>query len=249
MKITEAFEKLEISPNSNLEDVLSAYRTLSIVWHPDRFTTGSSVQKKAEIKQRDINEAFEALKKAFENGYQPSKNNAGSNDDSVESTLRTFDAVYIGGDPRATGKKIPCKIILAKEAFVIAFGEDRFLSYPKEDIRFLIQGNGPVLSKSPVEDNQLPAANTDTIRISLTDPEEVVAPFLVELKLQNDYFAKVLKKYMWQYYGLLRNSSPKTSSPADSYVNETEDLSNELQILIATIVIGAFILLLVMIVR
>ncbi len=203
MKIIEAFEKLEISPNSNLEDVLSAYRTLSKVWHPDRFTSGSSIQKKAELKQREINKAFEILKKAFEDGYQPTESGAGPDNNRAGTTaIRTFDAVYMGGDPRATRKKTPCKIILTNDVFAIAFNEDRILTYPKEDIKFMSHGNGRVYSKKLIKDPEVPLENSDIIHISFIDPEQVVPPFLVKLKLQGDYFAKVLKKYMLEYYAL-----------------------------------------------
>ncbi len=229
MKISEAFEKLEIPPNSNLEEVQSAYRTLSKIWHPDRFTVGSAAQKKAEIKQRELNEAFEILKKAYESGYESSGDTTEDKPDgkSVETPPRVFDAVYMGGDPRIDKKRIPCQVILTRDVFAINFGEDKYVLYPKEDIQFMAQGSGQVLSKTPIKTPQVPDAKPNVIHISFKDPEEVVSPFLVELKLQNDYFAKVLKKYIWQYYGLKRQApvqkTPSSPIKSSSELNEDSE--------------------------
>lgn len=52
---------LGITPPASPEEVRQAYRDLVQVWHPDRFTHNARLQKKAEARMREINQAYEAL--------------------------------------------------------------------------------------------------------------------------------------------------------------------------------------------
>jgi GUN4-like/DnaJ domain len=53
---------LEIEAGSSQSDIKQAYRDLAKVWHPDRFTGDSVLQKKAQEKLKRINAAYEFLK-------------------------------------------------------------------------------------------------------------------------------------------------------------------------------------------
>ena len=63
MENTEQWlQALDLKYGASPEEVESAYRELSKVWHPDRFLKESpSLQQKAQEKQREINQAYEQL--------------------------------------------------------------------------------------------------------------------------------------------------------------------------------------------
>src|SRR4030095_4623616 len=64
---TEYCDALGIKPSSTPEQFKQAYRDLVNVWHPDRFAHDPRLQKIAEEKLKEINEAYEHLKSYFSN--------------------------------------------------------------------------------------------------------------------------------------------------------------------------------------
>jgi len=60
------YRALELTPFSSFEKVRQAHRELSKVWHTDRFTRDPVLQKRAQERQKEINHAFEELKKYFD---------------------------------------------------------------------------------------------------------------------------------------------------------------------------------------
>jgi hypothetical protein len=60
--IAEAYEILELSDGSSLEEAEAAYRFLSTQVHPDRFHTNSKMRSHAEAEQRKLNDAIQALR-------------------------------------------------------------------------------------------------------------------------------------------------------------------------------------------
>jgi hypothetical protein len=60
--IERALEILGLGPDAKPEDIKQAVRDLAKVWHPDRFPNNSRVQRKAEEKLKEINQAYEILK-------------------------------------------------------------------------------------------------------------------------------------------------------------------------------------------
>ena len=56
------YEILGLEPDCSSEEVKQAWRDLAQVWHPDRFPANDRLQKKAQDKLKEINEAFEGLK-------------------------------------------------------------------------------------------------------------------------------------------------------------------------------------------
>lgn len=64
MILDEAYRILEVPPTASDEEIRSAHRDLSKVWHPDRFASDASMRRKAEEKLKQINEALDAVESA-----------------------------------------------------------------------------------------------------------------------------------------------------------------------------------------
>jgi WD40 repeat protein len=56
------YQILGLKPNASPEEVKKAYRQLVKIWHPDRFHNNDQEQKQAEVKFKEIAEAYEVLK-------------------------------------------------------------------------------------------------------------------------------------------------------------------------------------------
>ena len=60
-----AYKVLEVSPDATDDEVKKAYRKLALKHHPDRVASlGEDVQKAAEEKFKNINDAYERIRKA-----------------------------------------------------------------------------------------------------------------------------------------------------------------------------------------
>ena len=55
------YEVLGVRPGASRQELKAAYRDLTKVWHPDRFTHDPRLQQKAEEKLKEINDAYEQL--------------------------------------------------------------------------------------------------------------------------------------------------------------------------------------------
>jgi hypothetical protein len=61
MRLEECYRLLDLDPGATDEEVKSAWRDLTKVWHPDRFGHDRDVQRRAEEKLKAINEAYERI--------------------------------------------------------------------------------------------------------------------------------------------------------------------------------------------
>lgn len=55
------YKVLELEPGASLEEVKQAYRDLAFVWHPDRYAHNSRLQRKAQQRLTELNNAYEQL--------------------------------------------------------------------------------------------------------------------------------------------------------------------------------------------
>jgi len=77
MNSQQALEILGLSSNTSLADLKRAYREQVKLWHPDRYSAGSTMKKMAEKNIQDANLAYALLKRELPPGArgtaQPSK--------------------------------------------------------------------------------------------------------------------------------------------------------------------------------
>lgn len=63
--IDAAYKTLAITPDASDDEVKKAYRTMAMKYHPDRVATlGKEVMEQAEIKFRQVQEAYDKIKQA-----------------------------------------------------------------------------------------------------------------------------------------------------------------------------------------
>lgn len=74
-KLEKYLSLFDLDHNYNENDLKSAYRTLSKVWHPDRFESNRKLRDKAEEKFKEINNGYQFLKEhlEFNSSYESSQ--------------------------------------------------------------------------------------------------------------------------------------------------------------------------------
>lgn len=68
-----AFQKLGARPGTAFEALKQRYKTLVMVWHPDRMTTDEG-RKVAEEELKNINNAFDSIKNHFQSAHRQGPN-------------------------------------------------------------------------------------------------------------------------------------------------------------------------------
>jgi hypothetical protein len=101
LRLDEALDVLALRPGATPAEIKGAYRDLVKVWHPDRFGSDVRLREKAEVKLKEINEAYRLLSinpEAGESGYPAVRSNtqAGASPISaVKSTRRRSNRVVV----------------------------------------------------------------------------------------------------------------------------------------------------------
>ena len=70
-EIHSAYQTLELPTGASLPQVQKAWRKLAMVWHPDRFPHNSDLQREAEERTKQINNAYDILKRYLKDGDIP----------------------------------------------------------------------------------------------------------------------------------------------------------------------------------
>ena len=70
-EIHSAYQRLELPIGANLPQVQKAWREMVTVWHPDRFPNNPDLQRKAEERTKQINNAYDILKRYLKDGDIP----------------------------------------------------------------------------------------------------------------------------------------------------------------------------------
>lgn len=104
LSLDDCYKILELSPSCSDEELEKARRTLVKVWHPDRFQNDEQLRHLAEEKLKEINEAFDTIKKARAQGFrqEPPKAHSpasGAPDSTVSSPSATSSRTHA---PRAS---------------------------------------------------------------------------------------------------------------------------------------------------
>lgn len=69
MLLDDSYRLLDVDPRASDEELKSAHRDLTKVWHPDRFAHDPSLRRKAEEKLKAINDAYDTIAEAREGGW------------------------------------------------------------------------------------------------------------------------------------------------------------------------------------
>ena len=64
-KMVRCLQILEVKSHASEEEITQAYRDLANVWHPDRFAANPRLQKKAEEKLKEVNEAYQYIQSFY----------------------------------------------------------------------------------------------------------------------------------------------------------------------------------------
>jgi hypothetical protein len=67
------FNILQLSPDATLDEIHNAYKRLINLVHPDLHPENSNRQQDAEQMSKELNEAYDELKKLYDNGYKPQR--------------------------------------------------------------------------------------------------------------------------------------------------------------------------------
>lgn len=94
-EMKNSFEILGLKPGASPEEIKQAYRDLVRVWHPDRYAHDPRLQDKVQEKLKEINEAFEKIRK-----YQSSYSK-----ESQEGQRRGYQAEQKSHDESSQGQQ------------------------------------------------------------------------------------------------------------------------------------------------
>jgi hypothetical protein len=107
-ELRDSYRLLELDAGSSPEAVKRSYRDLVKLWHPDRYSPGSPLQKKAEEKLKEINLAYERIFKKPPGGIaeEPPPKSAHAAPAMAEETSG-HKRPWPEGDPETRGGRRP----------------------------------------------------------------------------------------------------------------------------------------------
>ena len=182
----ECLRILDVPANASQKDIVTAYRHLVQVWHPDRFAKNPELHVKANQKLSEINEAYSIL---IEGKESTTESSAAHRDEQV---------FYLGRDPRLKPRngEVPAIIEVIPEGMTLVTisknQADEVACYSRETLVAVAVGTERWIRR----ERQVlwsPRSVEDVVGLYFDDPQGILTqPILVILKLRNSYFAQLL---------------------------------------------------------
>jgi preprotein translocase subunit Sec63 len=91
---------LDLRSSASLEEVRQSYRDLVVIWHPDRFWSNPRLKKRAEIKLKEINMAYEVIQEYLSGGNPVRPETNETKRDPVEVLAETGTRMILKGSFR-----------------------------------------------------------------------------------------------------------------------------------------------------
>ncbi|KAK4263384.1 hypothetical protein QN277_028802 [Acacia crassicarpa] len=141
------YKILEVSSKANDAELKKAFRTLAMIWHPDKNHQNPMKMKEAEAKFKQIKEAFEVLvdpikRKAYDEGKPTPLSNIYTTDDmaTTNTTTRKRMAPWdLGSDPQRPRNNFLETVVLKNSEHIAlnkakASASEHKLAFSLEDI-------------------------------------------------------------------------------------------------------------------
>jgi hypothetical protein len=87
-QLSECYNVLGVNPGASAQELKAAHRDLAKVWHPDRFHHDPRLQKKAQEKLKEINEAYSRLREGKGKRQTPPAPRRGRRDPAHSQTAK-----------------------------------------------------------------------------------------------------------------------------------------------------------------
>jgi hypothetical protein len=169
--LNKDLETLGLKPGASPEEIKQAYRDLSKVWHPDRFSNDPRLKEKAQEKLKEINEAHKKLKSSIEML-------------DVEDNLKDTNIVKSEFQPSPKDQEPPNKW----SEFSIIFGVIVLIT-----VIFLFLLNkyykNPLMKLANTIELQIPLAEDD-LKTIVGSPKKILTNFMVPSKLKAACYSK-----------------------------------------------------------
>lgn len=202
----QCLDILELPDGASREEIIKAYRQLALVWHPDRFSSNPELQRKAQAKLAQINEAYSALIDGKATPGTP--DGAGTNGHQPETitTYRDSEVRYFGSDPRlklpSGTEGVVAVVELGRDGLTLvtftAKVADEAMWYPESLLLAMEEGRnrwGRSGSPSMWPTRYPDLISPDVIRLHFSDPEGILDHLIVvSLKFRNAYYAQLFLK-------------------------------------------------------
>lgn len=202
----QCLEILELPDGASREEIIKAYRQLALVWHPDRFSSNPELQRKAQAKLAQINEAYSALIEGKATAGTPDGGGTNGHQPDPITTYLDSEVRYIGHDPRlklpSGNEGVSTVVELGGDGLtVVTFAAntaDEAMWYPESLLLAIEEGRnrwGRSGSPSMWQTRYPELISPDVIRLHFSDPEEILDhSIVVSLKFRNAYYAQLFLK-------------------------------------------------------
>ncbi len=232
MTVEEAFRILEVPTGSSLADVERSYRKLCRVWHPDRFGTDSDLHADAEAKLKQLNVAWDTIRKHY--ASSPTPEMPGSDSPAGDDRVFRESVSYLGSDPRlrpvGTIERMkggrPAIVEFTQDAIVLITLDDR--NQPNE---FAVH------QRENVKEIRWTSYETKDLLIRAKDPEGIVPSIETNLRFKNDYAVQVTWKRANELFGFVsgKPKRPPAATPprrsestaSDEKPSQSKDVSDQ----------------------